>query len=138
MAKVSMNLSLSVSADDVWGVIGGFNTLNTWHPAIVSCESDGNTPGCMRTLTVPDGAQVIERLDAIDDGARSYTYSITDSPLPVENYSATINVVERGDGSEIQWSSDFKPSGASEAEATGIIEGIFQAGFDALTERFGG
>jgi hypothetical protein len=137
MTNVSMALKLSASADDVWGVIGGFNTLDTWHPAIVSCESDGNTPGCMRTLTVPDGAQVIERLDAIDDGARSYTYSITDSPLPVEDYSATIKVVENDDSSELQWSSDFEPSGVPEADAAGIIEGIYQAGFDALTDRFG-
>ena len=140
MAKVSMSQSVSASAGDVWGVIGDFSTIDTWLPPIASCESDGNTVGTMRKLTTGDGAVVHERLDSIDAAQRTYTYSITDSPLPLEGYQATIRVADGGGvgSAEVHWSSEFEPAGAPEADVVAIIEGIYQAGFDALKERFGG
>lgn len=140
MAKVSMSLSLPASASDVWGTIGTFSTIDSWLPPIASCEADGDTVGSMRKLTTGDGAVVMERLDSIDDGAKSYSYSITDSPLPLSGYSATVRVAGGSDGSssEVHWSSEFQPDGAPEADVMAIIEGIYQAGFDALTEKFGG
>lgn len=138
MAKVSMSQGLSASAGDVWQAIGKFSTIDSWLPPLASCEADGDAVGNMRKLTTGDGAVVHERLDSIDDGQRTYTYSITESPLPVANYSATIRVVESGDGSKVQWSSEFEPAGVPEADAVGLVEGIYQAGFDGLKERFGG
>ena len=41
-------------------------------------------------------------------------------------------------GAEIEWSSEFKPSGAPESEAVQAIQGIYQAGFDSLRKMFGG
>tara|TARA_B100000029_G_C17479779_1_gene925114 strand:+ start:112 stop:534 length:423 start_codon:yes stop_codon:yes gene_type:complete len=140
MAKVSMRQSLPASANDVWGTVGTFSTINTWLPPIASCQADGDTVGSMRKLTTGDGAVVMERLDSSDAGARTYSYSITDSPLPLSGYSATIRVAEGGDGSsaEVHWTSEFEPDGAPEADVVAIIEGIYQAGFDALKEKFGG
>ncbi|MCE2491848.1 MAG: SRPBCC family protein [Alphaproteobacteria bacterium] len=138
MAKVLVSQNLSAPADAVWEAIGKFSTINSWLPPIASCEADGDAVGHMRKLTTVDGAVVYERLDSIDDGARTYSYSITDSPLPLSGYQATISVAE-GDGgsSMIHWSSEFDPVGAPEAEVVAVVEGIYQAGFDALKERFG-
>ncbi len=138
MAKVSMSLNLSAPAAVVWEAVGGFSTIGSWLPPIASCEADGDAVGAMRKLTTGDGAVVYERLDAIDDGARTYSYSITDSPLPLSDYRAVISIAE-GDGgsSTVCWSSEFEPMGAPEADAVAVVEGIYQAGFDALEERFG-
>lgn len=138
MAKVSMSRDLSASADIVWEIVGKFSAIDSWLPPIASCEADGDAVGDMRKLTTVDGAVVHERLDSIDDDARTYSYLITDSPLPLSDYRATISVAE-GDGgfSVIHWSSEFEPVGAPEADVVAIVEGIYQAGFDAIEERLG-
>jgi len=38
MAKINMKTNLNVAADEVWKLIGGFNTLPDWHPAIEKSE----------------------------------------------------------------------------------------------------
>lgn len=136
MAKVSMSTNLNVSADQVWKLIGGFNALPDWHPAIE--KSELTEEGQTRTLSLAGGGTIVEKLEKVDDGARTYSYSIVDSPLPVANYSSTIKVSGEGDNSTIEWSSDFDPAGASAEEAMQAIQGVYQAGFDNLKKMFGG
>ncbi len=136
MAKVSMSTKLSASADQVWQLIGGFNALPDWHPAVE--KSELTEEGQERTLSLAGGGTIVERLENMDDGSRTYTYAITDSPLPVANYRATITVTGEGDESTIEWSSEFDPMGAAEGEAADVIRGIYQAGFDNLQKMFGG
>ena len=90
MAKVSMSTNLNVSADQVWNMIGGFNALPDWHPAVE--KSELTQEGQTRTLSLAGGGTIIEKLEKVDDNARTYTYSIIDSPLPVANYTSTITV----------------------------------------------
>lgn len=115
MAKVSMSTNLNVSADQVWKMIGGFNALPDWHPTVE--KSELTEEGQTRTLSLAGGGTIVEKLEKVDDSARSYTYSIVDSPLPVANYTATIKVSGEGDNSTIEWSSDYEPVGASPEEA---------------------
>ena len=136
MAKVSMSTDLNVSADQVWKMIGGFNALPDWHPAVE--KSELTEEGQTRTLSLAGGGTIVEKLVQVDDGARTYTYSIVDSPLPVSNYTATIKVSGEGDNSTIEWSSEFNAEGASEDDAMSAIAGIYQAGFDNLKKMYGG
>ena len=117
-------------------MIGGFNALPDWHPAIE--KSELTEEGQTRTLSLAGGGKIVEKLEKVDDDARTYTYSIVDSPLPVANYTSTIKVSGEGDSSTIEWSSDFDPAGASDLDAMKAIEGIYQAGFDNLKKMFGG
>ena len=138
MARVAMTQKLSAGADQVWGRIGGFSALHEWHPAIEKSEMEGSGVGAQRNLFLAGGGNVIERLDADDSAGRSYTYTILESPLPIANYQSTIKVVDNGDGScTVDWSSNFDPDGAPEADAVGAVQGIYQAGFDALKGEFG-
>ncbi len=137
MAKVDMKTDLNVSADEVWKLIGGFNTLPDWHPAIEKSELEEE--GSMRRLSLAGGGTVVEKLVKLDDKERVYTYSIIDSPLPVKNYEATIRVKDDGAGNtSVEWSSEFEAEGAAENEAMDVIAGIYQAGFDNLKKMFGG
>ncbi len=135
MTKVSMNTNLNVSADEAWRLIGGFNALPDWHPAVE--KSELTEEGQTRTLSISGGGTIVEKLEKMDDGSRTYTYSIVDSPLPVANYRATIKVSGEGDDCTIEWSGEFDPVGA-ENEAADVIRGIYQTGFDNLNKMFGG
>lgn len=137
MAKVNMQTDLNVDAQKVWDLIGGFNTLPDWHPAVE--KSELNEEGSMRKLNLVGGGEIIEKLEKIDDNERVYTYSIVNSPLPVANYTATIRVKDNGEGnSSVEWSSEFSADGAPENEAIKAIQGIYQAGFDHLKKIFEG
>ena len=137
MAKVAMSTHLPMTADDVWNLVGKFNTLPDWHPAIES--SDLEDGGKVRRLSLVGGGEIVERLERIDDQEHSYRYAIESSPLPVANYVAEIHVIkdEQG-GCTVEWSSDFVASGAPEADATRVIRDIYSAGFDNLRKLFGG
>jgi len=135
MAKVDMKTNLNVTADEVWKLIGGFNTLPDWHPAIEKSELEEE--GSMRRLSLAGGGTIMEKLEKLDDNERVYSYSIIDSPLPVSNYKATIRVKEDDEGkTTVEWSSEFEAKGAAENEAMDVIAGIYQAGFDNLKKMF--
>jgi len=135
MTKVSMTQDLGVSADDLWKVIGGFNALPDWHPAVANSELENE--GQDRRLSLADGATLLEKLVQLDDDAHTYSYTIEESPLPVRDYTATIKVHERDAGCTLQWSSEFQADGAPESDAVAIVQGIYQGGFDSLKRMFG-
>ena len=137
MAKVNMSQKLNVTADTVWSLIGGFNALPDWLPAVE--KSELKDEGQERVLSLAGGGTVVERLVSRDDGERVYSYTILDSPLPVANYNATLRVRDQEDGTcTVDWSTEFDPAGAPEADAVKVMEGVFQAGLDSLKKIYGG
>lgn len=137
MAKVNMTTDIDVAADELWNLIGGFNTLPDWHPAVESSELQEE--GQIRKLSLSGGGTIIEKLEKVDPNERVYSYTIEDSPLPVSNYRAEIKVKDNGEGkSSVEWSSEFSAEGAPESDAIEVIQGIYQAGFDNLKKMFGG
>ena len=139
MAKVSMTSNYPVSAETIWKMIGQFNSLPEWHPAVAKCDIETEGDTTFRRIHLMGGATILEKLERSKEDGQSYTYSIVESPLPVANYTATIRVTESaGGGCTIEWSSEFDPKGAPEPDAVKAIEGIYQAGFDNLRKMFGG
>ena len=137
MAQINMKADLDVAADEVWNLIGGFNALPDWHPAVENSELQEE--GSVRKLSLAGGGTIIEKLERVDDLERVYSYSIEESPFPVTNYKSTIKVIDEGNGkATVEWSSEFNPEGASEQDAIDVIQGIYQAGFDNLKKMFGG
>jgi len=139
MAKVTMETKLPVPADKLWQTIGGCNSLPDWHPGATKSEVSGEGKGSTRTVTLPNGASLIERLENSNPANRLYSYSIVSGPLPVADYLAELRVKDNGDGtSTVEWSSDFQPKGVPEGDAAKAVRGIYQAGFDNLKKMFGG
>lgn len=140
MTKVSMSTELPVPVDQVWTLVGRFNGLPDWHPAVEKSEQEGEGVGSTRTLHLAGGGTIVERLESIDDKERVYSYSIVDSPLPVANYRSTVRVRDAGEGKAtvVEWSGEFLPAGGTEADAVKTIQGIYQAGFDSLRKMMGG
>jgi hypothetical protein len=118
-------------------LIGEFNGVPNWHPAVEKSELEED--GKVRRLTLVGGGSIVERLEQIDDNEHLYRFSILESPLPVADYVAEIRVHqnEEGTGSTIEWSSEFKPKDASVQQATEVIQGIYQTGLDNLKKLFG-
>lgn len=138
MASVEMKTTVNSSAEDVWQVVGDFNALDKYVAAVSKSVADGSDVGAQRTLTLQDGGQIVERLESIDQEARTLEYSIVSSPLPVDNYRSKMEVKELGPGQcEVRWSSTFDASGVSEEEAQETIEGVYSMGFTGLKELFG-
>lgn len=135
MAKVNMTTEMNIAADEIWKLIGGFNSLPDWHPQIAN--SVLKEAGKIRELTLVGGGKIIEKLDEQDATQRFYSYTIIESPLPIANYRATIKLIEQASGNTtVQWSSEFDVDEGSEQDAVNIIKGIYQAGFDHLKKLF--
>ena len=137
MTKVSLQSTFKISPDQIWKLIGQFNALPDWHPAVQSSKLEDN--GRLRRLNLMGGGEIIERLEMIDEKDRLYRYSIVSGPLPVANYTATLRVKDDGKGkATIEWSSEFDPAGASETDASAAVQDVFKMGLDNLRKMFGG
>jgi ribosome-associated toxin RatA of RatAB toxin-antitoxin module len=64
MAKVSSTTELPVSAKTVWAVIGNFNALPDWHPAVEKSELKNKDGGTLRKLSLVGGGTIEEKLSA--------------------------------------------------------------------------
>ncbi|MFM0168651.1 SRPBCC family protein [Paraburkholderia sediminicola] len=134
MAHTSASLEVPATADRVWQLIGGFNSLPDWLPLIPGSElSEG---GRVRHLKTADGHVIVERLEAFDEKARSYSYSIIEAPFPASDYLATISVreVAGSASSRVTWSGGFSPVGVSDEEVVQLFHGIYEEGLRALKE----
>lgn len=133
--EVKQSVRLPAPVTEVWKRIGGFNALPDWHPMVQKSELAKS--GQERKLTLPGGATIVEKLESKDDKSYRYSYSITDSPLPVADYHSTIEVHQEGDQSVVEWMGRFEPKGTTAEDAQKAIQDIYQAGMDSLTKMFG-
>lgn len=134
--SVTESVNLSAPSSQTWEKIKDFNGWQAWHPAFASTEiisGRGNTKGTVRVLTTKDGAKFTEELVSYDAASRTYSYRITESPLPITDYVSKLEVKAVKGGSNVVWSSNFHvKDGASEAEMKKAISGVYRAGLDNL------
>lgn len=89
--------------------------------------------GDIRVLTLGDESSIIEKLEFYDEAAMSLQYVILESPLPVENYHATLTVKKVGNNeAEVIWQSTFNAVDESNDVVKKIISDIYLAGLDSL------
>ncbi|NML60677.1 SRPBCC family protein [Massilia sp. RP-1-19] len=135
MASTSASIEIAATAERVWQMIGGFNSLPDWLPYIAGSElSEG---GRVRSLKTPEGEIIIERLESFSQQDRSYSYSILQAPFPATHYLSTLQVREiaEGQASLVVWSGSFVPAGVSDAEISNMFHGIYRDGLQALKLR---
>lgn len=130
--SVVSTVDLDADPDTVWQLIGGFGSLLDWTSDFVSCELGEG--GRTRHLTTTAGAEIVERLLAFDDAARSYSYGVVQSPFPVTSPSATLQVLPQagGPGTHVTWTGQLIARGISDAEATAMLKKIYDDGLAAL------
>ncbi len=139
MANVTISEAIAAPAEQVWALIRDFGSIADWLPAAEASEADGSGVGAIRSLALAGGASARERLEVFDDAARSYTYTVIDSTLPMTGYRATIRVEDAGaETCTLHWSSAFDPVGVPEAELAKQIEDSYLGGVASLRERLAG
>lgn len=135
MARVTVTTKVLAPAEEVWRLVGGWNALPEWHPAVeTSVLEEG---GHRRRVKLSDGAEITEQLERFDGEAKTYTYSIVASGLPVADYRSTLTVQREGEKSTIEWSTTFRPIGVPESEVSRSLEDFYKAGFDNLRRLLG-
>ena len=129
MAHVQRTGTYGVSASTLWSMVRDFAGIGN-HMKGIEVSVKGEGVGTERTIKMPNGAEIVERLEGIDDDRMQLTYAIVGGPLPVKDYLATMQVREAGDGSELDWSSTFEPTAVSEEQAVAMIDGIYSGGIE--------
>jgi hypothetical protein len=142
MAQLEVRVSEEVAApaDAVWQRVRDFGGLTDWSPGIEKCEIEGEGVGAVRTLTMPGGLTLQEKLESFDESGRSFSYSIVEpTPLPLSGYLSTFQVTALGDDRcRIDWTGRFTPAeGTPEEQARGMVEGIYGGGIKALRKSVG-
>jgi len=145
MARVYVSTVISAPASRVWERVRDFNGLPRWHPGIRDSRIEDALPadkvGCIRNFNLQNGDNIREQLLGLSDYDMFCTYSILESPMPLEDYVATLRLtpVTEGDRCFMEWSAEFSCDPADEDDLVGNIGGhVFQDGFDSLKRHFGG
>jgi hypothetical protein len=143
MAEVFVSSVVAAPAGSVWQVVRNFNGLAEWTPFVLESRIEQNMRadqvGCIRNFRLRDGGNIRERLLALSDYDMSFTYSILESPMAVENYIATLALYPVTDGNITlaTWKATFD---ALPEREEGLIrdigQNVFQAAFSALKSRF--
>lgn len=130
MSKAEVTGTISAPLERVWAVVGSFTGLMDASGTPYTTEGEGI--GMTRTLDVM-GSTITERFEELDEANHLTSYSIVESPLPVANYRAWIELTAAGDDETgIRWWSQFEPVGTDETQIVALIEGIYQGGIKSI------
>jgi carbon monoxide dehydrogenase subunit G len=137
VVSVKVSERVEASADQVWDLFRDFGGIQRFTTGFEKVEVSGSGIGAVRTITLPGGAALLERLEAFDDRGRKLQYAIVGGPIPVSNYLATIEVRDEGKACRIDWSSHFEPKGISDDQARAMIEGVYKGGIAGVKKALG-
>ncbi|WIM95094.1 SRPBCC family protein [Actinoplanes oblitus] len=125
MATVRVETFVDVKAADAWEAIADVEAVHErmLPGRVSSAEVDGD----IRTLTMPDGARIRERIVAIDHELRRLAYSVIDgSAMPLTYHHATFEVVEVDGRTHIRWTTDLLPDALAPAVRARVERGIVE------------
>jgi mxaD protein len=150
--KAEQQITINAPAEKVWAIIKNYGDMS-WHPDIFNTSAEGgNKKGATRVLTLKDGGTIKEELKKYDEAKMAYSYKITEMStaktithagdeekvpvLPVDNYSATIEVEAKGDTSVVNWTAGYyraytknnPPAEMNEEAANAAVNAILKTG----------
>lgn len=103
--KVAESVTLDAPPAQVWSRVGNFQDVSWDRDTIATSGSGGNTPDlAKRTVTLKGGARFAESLYKYDAAAMTYSWHIDTidvTRLPVQNVSATLEVLPGDDGHSV-------------------------------------
>ncbi len=139
--SVTREVTIDSTPATVWKLVGNFNALDVWHPAIAKSELNGvgTKTGTRRLLTLAENKDtIIEQLTSYTPAKTTYSYTIVKSPFPVKNYAATISLTATAEGKTVmKWESTFDvPEGTDSGHSTRVIEGVYDSGLAKLVNNF--
>jgi uncharacterized protein YndB with AHSA1/START domain len=143
MTTVTISSIIDAPVEKVWARIRDFNGLPSWHPRMVESHIEDGKPateiGCVRNFNLASGPKLREQLTAFSDDEFLTSYAIVETPQPISNHSATLQLrrVTDGDRTYAEWTATFDaPAEKADELAAGMGANVFQGGFNALQEHF--
>jgi mxaD protein len=141
--KVVETVTIKAPPAKVWALIGDFNSIAKWHPAIKSSKVEKKGADTFRTLTLKDGGTIYERLKEKNDADMRLKYEIVEGVLPVSDYYAAITVKPGANANEstVEWMGRFYrkyklnppiPAGQDDESALKAVNGVFKPGLANL------
>lgn len=141
MVKVVNSTVIRAPIDTVWHVLRDFNGHDRWHPAVDVSQIErgkrSDMVGCVRSFKLADGSALREQLLALSDSQTSFSYCLLDTPVPLLNYVAHVELIPVTDGDRTfwRWQAEFStPRGMQEELVDLVGNGIQVAGFEAIRE----
>jgi hypothetical protein len=112
LTHVSSSTVIDAPVDAVWALLGNFSNIAHWHPDVAESRIEnggtGRDLGDVRLLKLRDGTLIREKLLAISDEFKAFTYSLIEVPLPIEDYISTVSLSVAPDNrTAIAWIAQF-------------------------------
>lgn len=133
LQTVTDHIDLNAAPHKVWALIGDFDAR--WHPLIANLRLIGSGIGQLRVIETIDGKEIVERLEAIDNAARSYRYTGI-SGIPASDYTGRLQVKPNGAGCSVEWAAQYLPKGQGDVVVRTIVSTLFRTGLESLKVRF--
>ncbi len=128
-----VSVDVGVPPDTAWAMAGDPEGIQEWFAPVTDITIDGD----QRTVTMANGAQLVEKLVDRDDAARTYSYVVQSGIPGLLSHRATIRVDEAPGGSRVLW----RQTATSETEGYDIetrLSGAMTAALTALRDRLEG
>jgi hypothetical protein len=124
MVSVVVEKDIPQPAAKVWALLADFGDIS-WS-GMDNVEVEGEGVGMIRRIIVGEGAAV-ERLEAYDSEAMSFTYAIVSgNPLPIDNLKGSPKVTAVDDSNcRLSWTVTGAEAGISEQEAGDMLSGFY-------------
>ncbi|MEJ6024293.1 SRPBCC family protein [Ramlibacter sp. PS4R-6] len=125
-----MKEEIAAPIAEVWALLRNFGDIEIWAKARV-VRVDGTGVGAIRHVEGSAGP-VVERCEAHDEAAHSFSYSLVESPWPLANYVATVRLASLGaNRCAIEWSANFDPTPGAPPDIRELVEKTFRGNFIA-------
>ncbi len=135
MPQFEVDKQIAGNIEKAWEILADFGSMS-WAPGVESCEVEGQGVGSVRKIKM-GAMEIHERLEACDPAAKTLSYSIVAGPLPAEDYLATVQLSDAGDGQvRVQWGASFELPGMDDEAAQGFAKGI-EGSYNAMVGALG-
>ena len=125
MTTVSITKQINVPAKKAWEALSSFRGIENYSP-IASSTTSGEGKGATRTCVMPDGAEINEVLNFVENDKMEMQYKITNGPFPITNYVSDVKVSEvAATISEITWECEFDAAPEVKEEMKSLFEGFY-------------
>ncbi|MDX1757811.1 MAG: SRPBCC family protein [Marinobacter sp.] len=139
MGRCYNTIDIDAPVDVVWNRLRNFHDMSWAEGVITDVKAVGDKGG------LDIGAKRIlndafhETLVTMDPAHYTFSYSIDDGPGPVakdavERYIGTVKLSPSGEGTRVEWSSEF--TSAADDEVAEFCNPIYSALLDALKKSF--
>ncbi len=135
--QTTVRKEIAASADTVWSTLTNFR-IPPKHLGFESSSLEGEGVGHVRTLRFAGGERVIERLEALDNDARSMhvSLSVEDARIPWKDSQCVVNVFETDENRcTMECVVSFDSMGVDEARSRRSMEGIYLGFMTAIEEE---